>query len=105
MGPRERLSVGKTAYAADRLVDIVASAAPAAIHASDLDLDQLKARLFRSILKAELPFLENIPDLFDDLEREIGIRFGEESAKEKAPAVDMQAPEDEDRDQPVPRRA
>ena len=85
----------------------MASAAPAAIHASDLDLDQLKARLFRSILKAELPFLENIPDLFDDLGREIAIRFGEESATEKAPAVDVQAPEDddEDRDQPVPRRA
>jgi len=94
-------------HAADRLVDIVASAAPAAIHASDLDLDQLKARLFRSILKAELPFLENIPDLFNDLEREIGIRFGEESAREKAAAVDVRASEDddEDREKPAPQRA
>ncbi|MEX0838741.1 MAG: patatin-like protein [Parvibaculum sp.] len=94
-------------HAADRLVDIVASAAPAALHASDLDLHQLKARLFRAILKAERPFLENVPDLFDDLEREIGIRFGEEIAKEKAPAAELPATEDDDddRDQPVPQRA
>ncbi|MDP2150653.1 MAG: patatin-like protein [Parvibaculum sp.] len=92
-------------HAADRLVDIVASAAPAAIHASGLDLDQLKARMFRSILKAELPFLENIPDLFNDLEREIVIRFGEERTDEKASTAEKQAPQDDDGDQPVSLRA
>mgnify|MGYP003626586761 CR=1 FL=1 len=76
-------------HAADRLVDIVASSAPVAIQKSGLDLAQLKARLFRSILKAEKPHLENVPDLFADLEREIQIRFG----KEKTPA-ETQAPED-----------
>lgn len=80
-------------HAADRLVDIVASSAPAAIRKSGLDLAQLKARLFRSILKAERPHLEHVPELFADLERELKIRFGEE----KAPAEE-QAPEDDGND-------
>ena len=67
-------------HAADRLVDIVASSAPLAIRSAGIDLTQLKARLFRSILKAEKPHLENVPELFADLEREIRIRFGEEPA-------------------------
>ena len=72
-------------HAADRLVDIVASSAPGAVAKSGLDLDQLKARLFRAILKAERAHLEHVPELFADLEREIRIRFGEE----KAPAGDL----------------
>lgn len=67
-------------HAADRLVDIVASSAPAAIAKAGLDLDQLKARLFRAILKSERAHLEHVPELFADLEREIRIRFGEEDA-------------------------
>jgi patatin-related protein len=65
-------------HAADRLVDIVASSAPEAVKKAGIDLQQIKARLFRSILKAEKPHLEHVPDLFADLEREIRIRFGEE---------------------------
>ena len=79
-------------HAADRLVDIVASAAPAAIHASTLDIDQLKARLFRAILRAERPYLDHIPDLFTDLEREIDIRFGS-NGKATAPDTNARAPE------------
>ncbi|MDX5366582.1 MAG: hypothetical protein LPK88_09130, partial [Alphaproteobacteria bacterium] len=67
-------------HAADRLVDIVASSAPVAIAKAGLDLAQLKARLFRAILKAERKHLEHVPELFADLEREIRIRFGEEAA-------------------------
>ncbi|MBX3446735.1 MAG: patatin-like protein [Parvibaculaceae bacterium] len=69
-------------HAADRLVDIVASSAPAAIAKAGLDLDKLKAGLFRAILKAERAHLAHVPELFDDLEREIRIRFGEEAAAE-----------------------
>lgn len=69
-------------HAADRLVDIVASSAPNAIKNSGIDLAQLKARLFRSILKAEKAHLEHVPELFADLEREIRIRFGEEEPSE-----------------------
>lgn len=77
-------------HAADRLVDIVASSAPAAIAKSGIDLTRLKGRLFRAILKAERPFLENVPELFADLERELKIRFGEES-----PPVAATSPEEE----------
>ena len=65
-------------HAADRLVDIVASSAPDAVKKAGIDLQQIKARLFRSILKAEKSYLEHVPELFADLEREIRIRFGEE---------------------------
>lgn len=76
-------------HAADRLVDIVASSAPGAIAKAGLDLDQLKARLFRAILKAEKSYLENVPELFADLEREIRIRFGEEKASAEAASVEV----------------
>ena len=62
-------------HAADRLVDIVASAGPAGIAASGIDLADLKARLFRSILRAEAPHLTSVPDLIRDLGREIAARF------------------------------
>lgn len=75
-------------HAADRLVDIVASSAPGAIAKSGLDLDQLKARLFRAILKAERAHLEHVPELFADLEREIRIRFGEEVASAEPASVE-----------------
>ncbi|MGV8996507.1 MAG: patatin-like protein [Parvibaculaceae bacterium] len=63
-------------HAADRLVDIVASAG------SDGELDQgikfkaIKGRLFRSILEAEKPFLKSVPDLITDLEHELTENYG-----------------------------
>ncbi|MDP3329075.1 hypothetical protein, partial [Parvibaculum sp.] len=51
-----------------------------AVAESGIDLAQLKARLFRAIIKAERPHLANVPELLADIEREIKIRFGEENA-------------------------
>ncbi|MGB5950681.1 MAG: patatin-like protein [Parvibaculum sp.] len=62
-------------HAADRLVDIVASAGAAAIAASGIDLDDIKARLFRSILRTEKQHLGAVPDLIRDIEREIATKF------------------------------
>jgi len=62
-------------HAADRLVDIVASAAAPNVAASGIDLPKLKGRLFRAILAAEKPHLGAVPDLVRDLEREIATRF------------------------------
>lgn len=76
-------------HAADRLVDIVASSAPAAIAKAGLDLDQLKAGLFRAILKTEREHLVHVPELFTDLEREIRIRFGEEKAADEPVSTDV----------------
>lgn len=59
--------------AADRLVDIVASAGGANV---GLDCIGLKTRLFRSILKAERSFLTSVPDLIADIERELVARYG-----------------------------
>ncbi|HEY4344965.1 MAG TPA: patatin-like protein [Parvibaculum sp.] len=67
-------------HAADRLVDIVSSAGAAANATSGMDFTNLKARLFRSILKAERPFLTSVPDLIADIERELTARFGVEEA-------------------------
>jgi hypothetical protein len=64
-------------HAADRLVDIVASSAPAAIQ-----------KLFRSILKAERAHLQHVPELFADLERELKIRFGDEAAPDAGQALE-----------------
>ncbi len=77
-------------HAAERLVDIVTSSAPVAIKKSGIDLVQLKARLFRSILKTEKQHLDHVPELFADLERELNIRFGEEEAPagEAVPAAE-----------------
>lgn len=62
-------------HAADRLVDIVASAGAAGIIASGVDLTELKARLFRAILRAEKPYLNAVPDLLHDIGREVAARF------------------------------
>ncbi|MEP5369198.1 hypothetical protein, partial [Parvibaculum sp.] len=78
-------------HAAERLVDIVTSSAPVAIKKSGIDLVQLKARLFRSILKTEKQHLDHVPELFADLERELKIRFGEEGA----PTAEAASEEDE----------
>lgn len=66
-------------HAADRLVDIVASAAVTG-SGSGKDFTQIKARLFHAILKAETPFLTSVPDLIRDIERDLAARFGEEDA-------------------------
>lgn len=63
-------------HAADRLVDIVVSAGLGAPPADATKYDQIKARLFRSILKAEEPFLKSVPDLLDDIKRELDTRYG-----------------------------
>ncbi|MDP4918208.1 MAG: patatin-like protein [Haliea sp.] len=60
--------------AAERLVDIVGSAAPEAV-ATGLDLQDIKRRLFLSILRAEAPHLTGISGLIAELEasaRKIG---------------------------------
>lgn len=69
-------------HAADRLVDIVVSAGLGTSASGD-KCGQLKARLFRSILKAERPFLDSVPDIVADIEREIASRFGPERTREK----------------------
>ncbi len=74
-------------HAADRLVDIVASAGAAGIIASGVDLSDLKARLFRSILHAEKPYLTSVPDLLHDIGREVAARFKID--------IDLDAPEPE----------
>tara|TARA_R110000824_G_scaffold366730_2_gene555555 strand:+ start:67830 stop:70289 length:2460 start_codon:yes stop_codon:yes gene_type:complete len=63
-------------HAADRLVDIVASAGLSNQPKDVQRFSHIKARLFRAILKAEAPFLKEVPDLLADLEREIETRFG-----------------------------
>lgn len=61
-------------HAADRLVDIVASAGITSAAAPSTDFTNLKMRLFRSILKAEASHLTSVPDLIADIEREIATR-------------------------------
>jgi patatin-related protein len=73
-------------HAADRLVDIVASAGAAANAISGMDFTNLKARLFRAILSAERPFLTSVPDLIADIERELDARY-EAAAPESAAAA------------------
>lgn len=53
--------------AAERLVDIVGSAVPEAVDAG-LDLQDIKRRLFLSILRAEAPHLTGISELISELE-------------------------------------
>jgi len=62
-------------HAADRLVDIVVSAGLGP-QDSTKKFDAIKARLFRSILEAERPFLSNVKDLIADIERDIATKFG-----------------------------
>ena len=69
-------------HAADRLVDIVVSAGLGAPPADTAKYDQIKARLFRSILKAEEPFLTSVPDLLGDIERELDTRYGRHAESE-----------------------
>ncbi|RMF14672.1 MAG: patatin-like protein [Alphaproteobacteria bacterium] len=57
--------------AAERLVDIVLSAAPEARAAGGIDIGDIKKRLFRAILEEERPHLPNVPELFAELERRI----------------------------------
>lgn len=63
-------------HAADRLVDIVGSAGSSSGAIAGVDFTNLKARLFRSILRAEAPHLTSVPDLIADIERELVARFG-----------------------------
>lgn len=57
--------------AAERLVDIVGSAAPEAVEAG-VDLAAIKKALFLAILKAEAPHLGEISELISELEAEAG---------------------------------
>jgi patatin-related protein len=62
--------------AAERLVDIVGSAAPEAL-AAGLDLQDYKRRLFLAILRAETPHLTHISEMIAELEasaRDLGNR-------------------------------
>lgn len=67
-------------HAADRLVDIVASAGATSAAAPSTDFTNLKMRLFRAILKAEAPHLASVPDLIADIEREIALRCSQITA-------------------------
>jgi len=84
-------------HAADRLVDIVASAAGPAVAASGIDLKHLKGRLFRAILDAEKPWLGAVPDLIHDLGGEIARRFNVDvSLAEEAPSAPPEISGDEE---------
>lgn len=63
-------------HAADRLVDIVSSAAGPGNKCAGLDMAQLKARLMSTILRAEREHLPNVQDLIKDLEHEVKVRYG-----------------------------
>ncbi len=56
--------------AAERLIDIVASAVPEAVQAHNIDLLAFKQQLFQRILGAEEPHLREIQDLIDELKRD-----------------------------------
>jgi len=78
-------------HAADRLVDIVASAGSNGALDAGAKFKSIKGRLFRLILEAEKPFLENVPDLISDLEHEITTNYGPavtESTHAEAAAAD-----------------
>ncbi|MES1991947.1 MAG: patatin-like protein [Pseudomonadota bacterium] len=63
-------------HAADRLVDIVASAGSTGALDEGAKFKAIKGRLFRAILEAEKPFLLNVPDLISDLEHELNANYG-----------------------------
>jgi len=63
-------------HSADRLVDIVVSAASGTLKKERFDKDMLKGRLLSAILKAERPHLPNVQDLISDLEHEVKLRYG-----------------------------
>jgi len=62
-------------HAAERLVDIVASAAPQALKEAGIDLVQLKAKLLHSILEAEKPHLSHVEGLIFELKRDLNMRY------------------------------
>lgn len=59
-------------HGADRLIDIVVSALPRGTALPPDVAPELKRRAFRTILAAERPYLTQVPDLLDRLEREVG---------------------------------
>ena len=78
-------------HAADRLVDIVASAGSTGALGEGARFKEIKGRLFRAILEAEKPFLFSVPDLISDLEHEINASYGPAEIEEtpaKAAAAD-----------------
>lgn len=85
-------------HAADRLVDIVASAGMAGIASSGIDINELKGRLFRAIVKREKPYLAAVPDLVIDIEREIAARFAVDVdlSAEETPSSSPEASGDEE---------
>ncbi|MEM9880708.1 MAG: patatin-like protein [Pseudomonadota bacterium] len=54
---------------AERLIDIVLSAAPK--QALDGQVRKFKQRIFEAILNEEQPYLERIPDVFEDIEKRV----------------------------------
>ncbi|HEX7775583.1 MAG TPA: patatin-like protein [Parvibaculum sp.] len=80
-------------HAADRLVDIVASAAGSGTAAARVNFIDLKKRLFKSILHAEKPYLTSVPDLIRDIEHEIGLHFddADEGVPESAGEIALAA--------------
>ena len=67
-------------HAVERLVDIVASAAPNALKEAALDLTQLKARLLRAVLEAEKPHLGHVEGLIFELKRDLNMRYRDDEA-------------------------
>lgn len=72
--------------AADRLVDVVLDAAGGSLRVPDLDIDDLKARLYDRILDAEAGFLKANPGLVEHVRAQVprsgnGRHGGEQSAR------------------------
>ena len=72
-------------HGADRLVDIVMSSVPLIVKDMNIDIDELKQKLFQSILDAEAPFLGKSVALIDTLRVEI---YASPKATRKADAAD-----------------
>ncbi|MBV1933429.1 MAG: DUF3376 domain-containing protein, partial [Parvibaculaceae bacterium] len=58
-------------HGADRLVDIVMSSVPFSAEDMNINIDELKQKLFQSILDAEAPYLGKSAALIDTLRVEI----------------------------------
>lgn len=69
-------------HTADRLVDIVASAAPPSLA---INREDLKRRLFHVILETERPHLTSVADIIRDIEHELAARFGQAQTQTPRP--------------------
>jgi hypothetical protein len=59
-------------HGVDRLIDIVASALPEGTALPDGFIASLKRQAFRAVMKAEAPRLKAVPELVEELCKEIG---------------------------------